>query len=273
MERHSAPGPWQAMGRCYREMGLVDSALFAYEQSLRVDSAHIPAYVGLTQLLDDEGEYERAVEVAESGHSRAPENLELRYLLGSMLVRTGAPERAVPHLEAVVEAWPWHHSTLYNLGRALVLTGREGPGREYLDRAEELRRLDSQIEQAERATETRPDDPAAFVELAMLMRKAGRYDEALHAYRLALQLDPGNPDLVNNISGLHMLRGESDLAVRLLRQIVRRYPNYVDGWLNLGVTYAQLDSPAAARDAWQKVLRLDPDNEVASGYLSRLESL
>lgn len=273
LEHHPAPAPWQSMGRAYREIGLVDSALYAYEQALTVDSTHIRTYVDLTQLLDDEGDVERAVAYGLEGHEIAPENIEIRYMVGSILVRAGRPARAVPHLQAVAEEWPWHHSTFYNLGRAHLQMGREEQGKRYLDHAEELRQLDSQIGQAEKAVRNTPNDPAVHVKLGRLLRIAGRYDEALHAYGVALQLDPGNRNLINNISGLHMAMGRPDEALRLLERMLDADPDYVEGWLNLGITYAQLDSQAAARNAWETALRLEPDNEAARENIERLEAL
>ncbi len=50
----------------------------------------------------------------------------------------------------------------------------------------------------ERARESDPSNPRSLNNIAVALEAAGRYDEALEAYREALRLAPGNRDLEEN---------------------------------------------------------------------------
>jgi Flp pilus assembly protein TadD len=48
------------------------------------------------------------------------------------------------------------------------------------------------------------------------LKKQGRLDEALHLYKKALELDPGNSVILYNLGTLFNIRSEYELAVKSL---------------------------------------------------------
>jgi tetratricopeptide (TPR) repeat protein len=119
-------------------LGKADSAQYAYQQAIRVDSTFATAYLRLAELHKEKGELETALAYARRGLSLEPDNLNYRYFLGSLLVLHGQPQEAVDHLETVVKERPWHYWANYNLGQALVRLGRQEEGKRYLAKAESL---------------------------------------------------------------------------------------------------------------------------------------
>lgn len=269
-EAHPAPAPWRGIGRAYRELGQPDSARLALEQALGIDSAHAPTHLTLAQLLEEQGGFDAALVHArhalrlDTGHTGA------RYQVASLLAAMDQSEAALPLLRDVAADWPWHHATQYALGQALVRQGKEAEGRAHLERAEELRALDVRIRQAQDAVTRAPGDPYAHAHLASALRMAGRYDDALRAYRTALYLSPGNLDVRHNLAVLHLVRGEEAAAVRQFQQLLAQDPTRADAWLNLGVIHARAGREGAAREAWQRVLQYRPGDERAKAYLARL---
>ncbi|HLY27438.1 MAG TPA: hypothetical protein VKQ72_13930 [Aggregatilineales bacterium] len=63
--------------------------------------------------------------------------------------------------------------------------------------------------------------------------------------------------------------GDRDGAVRLLTQAVQDDPQSEDGWLYLG---AALSDPARQRQAFQRVLAINPNNEKAKNAIARLDA-
>ncbi|MBX2820591.1 MAG: tetratricopeptide repeat protein, partial [Rhodothermaceae bacterium] len=145
--QQSAPVPWRGIGRAYVELGQVDSARWAFEQAIRLDSLYAPAYFNLALLLEDEGIFEEALEASQTAWRLSPLDIDFRYLMASLLVSNQKFEQAIPHLQAVTKERPWHHASHYNLGQALVRAGDRGAGEEYLQKAEDLRAQDAQIKQ------------------------------------------------------------------------------------------------------------------------------
>ena len=275
LERGAAPVPWRGIGRAYVELGRVDSARQAFHEALRIDSTYASAHHDLTLLYEDEGDFERALGHARQALALDPESHNVRYLVGSLLFTMGQTEAALPYLETVAEAWPWHHASHYNLGQALARLGREAEAEAYLDRAETLRALQATITGQESQVRSFPEDPFAHATLATALRQAGRYDEALRAYHVALALKPDETDFQNNVAILHLLRGDNDEAIRWFEGILAHDSTLVDVWMNLGVVYAKSGRTSEARRAWETALRQEPGRpqaEAARAYLARLDS-
>ena len=272
LAREPAPVPWRGIGRAYVELGRVDSARQAFEHALAVDSSYALAHQDLARLYEDEGAFERALHHARRALELDPENHSTRYLVGSLLVQAGQAEAALPYLEAVAEAWPWHHASHYNLGQALVQLGREDEAKAYLDRAEALRALQAKIAQRETGVRSFPEDPYAHAALASALRRAGRYNDAMHAYKVALFLKPDETDFQNNVAILHLLRGDNDEAIRWFENVLEQDSTLVDVWMNLGVVYAKSGRAAEARRAWETALRQEPGHVQARAYLAGLDS-
>ena len=267
---HPAPIPLRGMGRAYVELGLVDSARYAFMQAIALDSLYAPAYFNLALLHEDEGHGEEALRNAQKALSLDVGNLNYQYLAGSYMVRMGQSEAARDYLQAVVEARPWHPGALYNLGQALVHLGHRDEAQKYLDQAEVVRAQQAKIDHLENTVRALPDDPLSQAILGFALRLVGRYDDSMHAYQIALHLDPSNVEILNNTASLCLIRGDTTLAISYFRTILQLQPAFVGAWLNLGSVYAMLNEPEAARQAWQMALKYEPDHPIAKAYLAKI---
>lgn len=271
LESHSVPIPWRGMGRTFIELGKVDSALYAFQRAIAVDSLYAPAYFSLALLEEDEGNYEKALRYAEQALGLNPEDLEYKYIVGSYLVKLGRSEEAISHLRVVKEKQRWNPGVHYNIGQALVRLGREEEAKEHLDRAERMRTLQAKIDYLQSTIDSYPDKPYTYAALAFAYRRAGRYNDAMHSYKVALYLDPKNIEIRNNIAVLCLIRGDTTKAINHYRTILKQDPTQVEARLSLGVVHAISSDVKEARHAFEAVLKYDPDNPRAKAYLAKLE--
>ena len=270
LEHNQAAIPWTGMGRTYIQLGKNDSARYAFEQAIVLDSTYAPAYFNMALLEDKEGNPETAFERVSRALSLAPDNLDYRYQVGAILVKMARSEEALQYLEPVAEARPWHHATYYNLGQAYIRLGWEEKAQEYMERAESLRAQDAEISHLENSVVTTPWSFGNHAALGVALRRAGRYNDAMHAYMIGLHLDPQNPEIMNNLASLCLLRGDTTLAINYYRTVLMNDPFSIDVWLNLGVVYALSEDIEQAEAAWRKVLRISPDNQRAITYLKKV---
>jgi cytochrome c-type biogenesis protein CcmH/NrfG len=175
-------------------------------------------------------------------------------------------------LREVMEKWPWYRGAQYNFGQALIHLGRQDEAKKYLDAAERARAQDAKIEHLENTIRSLPNDPMAHASLAFALRRAGRYNDAMHAYKVAAHLAPNNMEIQNNIANLHLVKGDTAAAISQYRMILQHDPTLVDVWVNLGIVYAISQNFDAARHAWQNALRYAPDHPAAKAYLAKLPS-
>jgi Sulfotransferase family/Tetratricopeptide repeat len=156
-----------------------------------------------------------------------------------------------------------------------AVTAVDDRSRSMLTRAAQLFRA-GQDEAATTAYEVllaaSPALPDSWYNLAILYRRARRFDDALSAYARALSYDVEKPEEV------HLQRGVifaddlalSDDARRELDAALALNDSYVPALLNLGNLHEDRGDGPAARDAYDRVLAIDPDNTLA---LSRLIGL
>ena len=267
---HPDARPWRGMARAFVELGKTDSAQYAFKRALALDPTLAPAHFGLALLLEDLGDLDGALEAAQQALAHAPVSLEYRYYVGSYLVKLGRPDEALPLLQEVIERWPWHQGAHYNMAQALVRLGNREEAQRMQERAEALRGLQAQISNHENSVRTHPTNPFAHAGLGSLLRRAGRYNDAMHAYRVALFLHPDNLEFRNNVAVLFLLQHDTTAAIETFEQIVRADSSYAHAWFNLGSLYAMSGEPEQARTAWRRVLALDPTNEAVHRAIESL---
>jgi tetratricopeptide (TPR) repeat protein len=125
------------------------------------------------------------------------------------------------------------------------------------------------------AEETPPKEvPAEDVsakkeEVKKLMEQAGRLSgaQALPIYRKVLQLEPGNARANFNIGATLSEQGNFAGALPYLERAVRASGRNAAYRMQLGNAYKRAGQEAKAREQYQKVLEIDPENKVAKRML------
>lgn len=277
---HSSPRVWVAIGSTYEQQRQPDSARYAYERAIALDSTYASAYLHLGQLYKNTGALDQAVSVSRKGVQLDPDNVDYRYALGSLLVLTANAQDAVPHLEAVLEARPWHYWSAYNLGRAFRQLGRQDMARQYLDRAQRMQDHLEEIEYWQGLAESNPDQFMLWVKLADALRRAGREHEAEQADRVARshaphymihELEDSAAATAHRFAGSAFVNGEVRVAAERYRALLATAENQPDIWHNLGVIYAASGRVDEARDAWETAVQQEPNHAGSRTLLYQLE--
>lgn len=95
-------------------------------------------------------------------------------------------------------------------------------------------------------------------------------DDAIAAYRRALELDASHADAHLNVGRLLHESGRVEEAEEHYRRAVIADPESARAFYNLGVALEDQSAAAGAIEAYEAALRLDPDLAVAHFNLSRL---
>ena len=132
--------------------------------------------------------------------------------------------------------------------------------------------LDRAIEHFEAAINAKPNHHRAHANLAVTLRMQDRFDEALHQMHIANEQtieqfgQPRGRDLYR-IGVLLEKLGRIDEAVAYYIDAVEAKPTEFDAHFRLAVLAVDQDRHADAAVHFLNVLRLDPDNVTAHGFL------
>jgi tetratricopeptide (TPR) repeat protein len=134
---------------------------------------------------------------------------------------------------------------------------RPGPVAETIQTLLRERRHDELVALAERTVAAAPENAEAWNLLAVALRRMQRHRAAIACLRRALDLDPGNPTAMLNLGGACGDTERPAEAAIWYRKVLERQPSAIV-WTHLGVALHETGDPAAALDAYDTALALDP---------------
>jgi tetratricopeptide (TPR) repeat protein len=94
------------------------------------------------------------------------------------------------------------------------------------------------------------------------------FDDALHAYRRTLELDPDLVPAIINLANIHYERNEIAEAQALYERAILLEPDVFEAHFNLGNIFHDLGRYSDARTCYREALRLNPTYADAHFYLA-----
>ena len=99
--------------------------------------------------------------------------------------------------------------------------------------------------------------------------RRGQYDEAEHAFRLALEADPGSLEALSGLGRVGVLRGRYSEALPLLERATRVSSQIVSAFIALGDAYAATGDLERAAATYRQAVALSPADLDARLSLAR----
>jgi tetratricopeptide (TPR) repeat protein len=121
------------------------------------------------------------------------------------------------------------------------------------------------------AADRDPYDVNALVEAARLAEAQGDLTDARAKYERALEADPLGPLTIVAATTFELRHSGATEARRTLEDAVRLLPQEAPLWATLGDARAVLGASAAAREAYERALVLEPGQPVAVQGLEKLD--
>lgn len=119
------------------------------------------------------------------------------------------------------------------------------------------------LARAETFLQKNPRDLQVRFLRGVILSDQGKRAEAVAAFEALTQDFPELPEPYNNLAVLYAAQGRLEQARALLQRAIDAQPNYVTAHENLGDLYVAL-----ASDAYQRALKLDPDNRAVAAKLA-----
>ena len=107
--------------------------------------------------------------------------------------------------------------------------------------------------------EINPASALANYNLGNILKKQGKFKEAIYRYKAALETDPLSMDVHNNLGVALTQSGNLIEALYNYRRVVKYRPEDANAHNNLGVALDRLDKPDEAITHYMQALKLRPD--------------
>ncbi len=122
----------------------------------------------------------------------------------------------------------------------------------------------------ERVAALRPDYADAFTNMAVVEVSWEKYDDAKANLAKALAILPGDPRALYYRAIVDRQAGQVPAAIADLKAAIDKYPRFKDAIRELGFSYYQQHDYPAARDAYERLQAIDPDDLAAHYQLAIL---
>ncbi len=209
--------------------------------------------------------------------ANAPDHAETRHFLGLALHQRGDHMGALAELETAVRLAPGVGPFRFNLGlvqtaagafedaahsfRGLIDEGADAP--DLLNAYAVALRHTGDRDEAEqvltRLTQKHPAFAGGHFNLGNLLLAAGRLKNAVTCYERALELTPGNTEIIKNLAAALQGQGQLARARALLEQVLKSSPDDAAALNNLANILRQKGDLGGAEAALDRALALEPD--------------
>jgi tetratricopeptide (TPR) repeat protein len=268
------------LAQALQSQGRVEAALPLLERALAARPDDATLRVAYGRLLVAAKRYDDAVRAFTAVVEASPDNAEARYALALLLLQSERLDDAEHQLRALVETKGARQtSARYYLGQLADTRGKLDEALEWyrqVERGEHF--LDAQVRygvilaKQGRLEEARQhlqgvevpgerEQVRLYLVEAELLTDAGRLDDAMAIFDLALSEYPGDADLLYSRAMLAEKMDRLDLLEQDLRQVLEKDPDHVQALNALGYTLAdRTERLQEAQELIARALQLRPDD-------------
>lgn len=263
-----------------------------FQKLLEKDPHNARAIFGLVQTEAAENQLGRALPLLHQELDRSPNSQVIRSVLAEVEVALGKFDPAIEEYRRLLVIEPRSAQFHLSLGRAYQLKG-------------DLAKATAELREAGRLA---PKDPGPPALLAHAMINAGKTQEALGEFRLALELRPGNaalmndlayliaesggdldealalaqkavraspdePEMADTLASIYLKKNLNGSGLQILKGLVAKYPNQPSFRYHLGLALLQAGDREAAKREFKASLSQNPPIELRSEIEAALSKL
>lgn len=197
------------------------------------------------------GKYEEAIELYKKVHEESESNHAAAFELARIYDQQKDANEAIRWMKLAQIADPDNEYYREFLAELLQSAGRFSEAAEVY---EQLVKKD--------------DNVYYYYRWAYYLVRANEIDAAIKVYDNLEKLTGINEEIVRRKQALYMGQGDTKRAERELEKLLDAFPRSVDYHHLLATFYEQIDKPKEAREIYQKILTIDPNNAEAQMALA-----
>jgi tetratricopeptide (TPR) repeat protein len=236
------------------QKGDVASAIVSLQQLTQQQPQIVPAQLLLADAYRAQGRLDSAIQIYTKLEMAYPQNPQFPFLLGTALLQQ--KKNAEAHME---------------FDEALRLSPNYFPA---LEQLVDLDLMEKQYTVAQQLVQQKimqnPKGVALQLLLANVLVARGDTNQAESALSKAIELKPDAQQAYLILAQIYIAENQNQKALAVLRTALDKNPKDLQALMLLGMTYNAVQNYNDARDAYEKLLALAPNNVVAMNNLAYL---
>jgi tetratricopeptide (TPR) repeat protein len=124
----------------------------------------------------------------------------------------------------------------------------------------ELGKYQEAIAAFKRAVDLNPNSADGYYNLGLGFARIGSYQEAEKHYRMAIDKDPYLLDAYTNLGGLFIGTGDHQKAVEILNSAIQKDPDYFPAYYNVAVAYSRMGRTQDGIQLLRAYLKRNPED-------------
>lgn len=190
-------------------------------------------------------------------------NAEVFHMLATIFYDKGQFNKAIKTFKRALEIDPGYTDASVGLSIILNDLGRYEEGKQIFEEAQKL--LDRKSGKMDTYVEEKL--ASKHEEIADIYFQYKCYNDALDQLFKAQKLTTRKAEISMRLAECFVKLGESDKAIKELKNIIKDFPQLTMARIKLGVIYYNLNNLAEATEQWESVLLRDPHHAEAIQYL------
>lgn len=255
------------------QTGQVEKALSHCRSYLRnsPDNVDILNFAGIIAAQDKQ--YIKAEKYFRRAIQAAPDKVLLYCNLANTLQNSGNIDGAIAACNSALKRAPNHQDVLLTLGQLYLRTGNDSAAIKLFQRLlginpKNIAALQALEKYYKNILKNAPDNFAAILNLANILKLGRRYEEAGEYFLRANRIDPDNRDVLINLAHIYHLLDRPADAEPIYRKVIKLTPDDPSLHSNLGVALNNLGKVSDAIESFRTAIRIEPTYAQAHKLLS-----
>lgn len=220
--------------------GKLDEALAAYQNAIERDDEAYAAYCGKGAALSKQGKFGAAIQSLQHAIDLRADYAPAYYEAGVALQHRKDYKNAIRAFAKATELNGWDASSLMNIARCYGRLGEREMAKKAHAQALKLQEAQTDLATARAYIAQYPDKPDGYVGLATVYGGMGRRDEAISAYKQALDRDAGSIAARSGLADLYLRVGMLPEAADAHRTLIALRPTDIETRVMFGTLLREL---------------------------------
>jgi predicted O-linked N-acetylglucosamine transferase (SPINDLY family) len=237
-------------GAMYHQKKNYPEAIKCFQRSVELNDAIPEVWNNLGNAQLENGDLDDALDSFARSLDLKPDCARVHNNLGKLQRSRGDRKLAEFHYRKALEIEPELLVAASNLGALLVEGGNFQEGKDFLEQALEIQ-----------------PSHMLYNGLGLLFQAQNNQDKALEAFQDGLEMEPENPEVLNNIAITYQSMGKNEKAATYFNKVLDVNPNQSEAYLNLGNLLLVLNRFDEAVTIYRMALTVNPKNYAIPPYL------